>query len=123
MGIIEALDTTRDETHSYFRLGDRALAASYGPDKWSVRFLLHHLADAETVMAERIRRVLSEGRKVLLAFDQDAWSRALDYSTLPLDLSRATYLASRAGTRYLQGFTMRRKVTSSGCTVRPASAR
>jgi len=103
MRISEALETTRDETLRYFQLGDHELMASYGPGKWPVRFILHHLADAETVMFERIRRVLSEGRRVLWAFDQDAWAQALDYSSMPLGLSREIYSSARAGIRYLAG--------------------
>jgi hypothetical protein len=98
--IIDLLDTTRDETVRHFQLGEPALSSRYAPDKWSIRFLLHHLADAETVMFERIRRILSEPRPVLWAFDQDAWAKALDYSTLPLNLSRQVYMSARAGIRY-----------------------
>lgn len=101
MELLEALDTTRDETLQHYQLGDRELALSSAAGKWSVRFILHHLADAETVMAERIRRVLGEGRRVLWAFDQDAWARALDYSTMPLALSRDIYRSTRAGIRHL----------------------
>ena len=100
MQIADQLDTTRDETLRHFQLGEQALASRYAPDKWSIRFILHHLADAETVMFERIRRILSEDRPVLWAFDQDAWAKALDYSTLPLDLSRHVYMSARAGVRY-----------------------
>ena len=103
MEIIGLLDTTRDETLRYFQLDEPSLAHRYAPDKWSVRFLLHHLADAETVMFERIRRVLSEGRRVLWAFDQDAWALGLDYSSLPLELSRQVYSAARAAVRYNAG--------------------
>lgn len=101
MGILEALDATRDETLRYFHLGNRELDATYAPGQWSVRFVLHHLADSETVQAERIRRVLSEGRRVLWAFDQDAWARGLDYAAMPLALSRDLFAAARAGIRYL----------------------
>ena len=101
MGILEELDRTRDETLRHFELNDRDLEATYAPGKWSVRFLLHHLADSETVLAERIRRVISEGRRVLWAFEQDAWAKGLDYGTMPLELSRDLYAAARAGTRYL----------------------
>jgi len=100
MQITDLLDTTRDETVRHFQLDEPALASRYAPDKWSVRFILHHLADAETVMFERIRRILSEDRPVLWAFDQDAWAKALDYSTLPLDLSRQVYVSARAGIRH-----------------------
>jgi hypothetical protein len=101
MDVLQALDRTRDETLRYFELGERDLTLSYGPGKWSVRQILHHLADSETVMAERIRRILSEGRRVLWAFDQQAWAEALDYATMPLELSREIYRSSRAGIRYL----------------------
>lgn len=101
MDLLLALDRTRDETLRHFELGEPDLAHTYGPGKWSVRHILHHLADAETVMAERIRRILSEGRRVLWAFDQDAWAHALDYSTMPLELSREIYRSTRAGIRHL----------------------
>jgi hypothetical protein len=97
MQIIDALNATRDETVRRFELGEPDLERTSGPGKWSVRYLLHHIADAETVMFDRIRRVLSEGRRVIWAFDQDAWARSLDYPTRPLALSRDLYLATRAG--------------------------
>ena len=103
MRITELLDTARDETLRYFELGERELARTYAPGKWSVRFILHHLSDSETVLFERIRRILSEGRRVLWAFDQDAWAKALDYSSLPLGLSRQSYVAARAGITYYAG--------------------
>ena len=43
--LIRELERTRDETLGYFSLGDSDLARTYGPGKWSVRFLLHHLTD------------------------------------------------------------------------------
>ena len=101
MDIIAKLESTRDQTLRYFDLSDEQLARSYAPGKWSVRFLLHHLADAEAVLSERIRRTLSEPRQVLWAFDQDAWARGLDYSQMPLDLSRRIYEAHRAGIIHL----------------------
>src|SRR5687768_8423482 len=61
--LITELERTRDETLRYFALDDDALARTYGPGKWPVRFILLHLADAETVLFDRIRRVLSEPRQ------------------------------------------------------------
>jgi hypothetical protein len=101
MDYLEALDRTRDETLRHFELREPSLSLAYGAGKWSVRHLLHHLADAETVLAERIRRILSEGRRVLWAFDQEAWARALNYSSMPLELSRDIYRSTRAGIRHL----------------------
>jgi len=100
MNIVPRLEATRNQTLRYFDLGNEQLDRSYGPGKWSVRFILHHLADSETVLFDRIRRILSEPKQVLWAFDQDAWARGLDYSTIPLDLSRRIYDAVRAGIIY-----------------------
>jgi hypothetical protein len=100
MQIIDLLNATRDQTVPLFALGDAALDRTYGPGKWSVRYVLHHIADAETVLFERIRRVVSEGRRVLWNFEQDAWARSLDYQIRPMALSRELYLASRAGASF-----------------------
>lgn len=100
MDIIARLETTKDQTLRCFALGDELLARTYDPGKWTVRFILHHLADAETVLYDRIRRVISEPKQVLWAFDQDAWAKGLDYSRTPLDLSRRIYEAVRAGVIY-----------------------
>jgi len=101
MDIITKLESTRDRTLRYFDLGNEELDRRYASDRWSVRFLLHHLADAETVLSDRIRRTISEPRQVLWAFDQDAWATGLDYSQMPLDLSRRIYEATRAGIIHL----------------------
>jgi hypothetical protein len=103
MHLIRELERTRDETLKYFSLGASDLARTYAPGKWPVRFLLHHLADSETVLYDRIRRALSEPRQVLWAFDQDAWARGLDYSQVPLDISRRVYESVRAATVYYAG--------------------
>ncbi|MEP7346100.1 MAG: DinB family protein [Gemmatimonadaceae bacterium] len=100
MDILHRLETTRRETLEYFALGDDSLVRSYAPGKWSVRYLLHHLADSETVLFDRIRRVLSEGRSVIWAYDQDAWARGLDYSKRPMELSRHIYESVRQGVLY-----------------------
>jgi DinB superfamily len=101
MDIITKLESTRDRTLQYFDLGNDDLDRSYAPGKWSVRFLLHHLADAEAVLSDRIRRTISEPRQVIWAFDQDKWATGLDYSQMPLNLSRRIYEATRAGIIHL----------------------
>lgn len=96
MQLIADLEATRDETLKYYSLGQGDLARTYGPGKWSVRYILHHLSDSETVLYERIRRVLAEPRQVLWVFDEDAWSKRLDYSERPLEMSRRIYESVRA---------------------------
>jgi len=50
------------------------------PGKWSPRQIVAHLADAELVGAHRMRQVIAEDNPTLIAFDQDAWTRNLDYA-------------------------------------------
>src|SRR5579864_697460 len=100
MEIVTRLEAARERTLAYFDLAGEHLDRTYAPGKWPVRFILHHLADAETVLFDRIRRILSEPRQVLWAFDQDVWAKGLGYSDLPLDLSRRIYDAVRAGVIY-----------------------
>jgi hypothetical protein len=50
------------------------------PGKWSPRQIIAHLADAELVGAHRMRQVIAEDNPTLIAYDQDAWTRNLDYA-------------------------------------------
>lgn len=93
--LVRDLEATRDDTLGFFALSEKELSYTYGPGKWSVRFLLHHLADSETVLYERIRRVIAEPPQTLMVFDQEAWARELDYARVPLELSRAVYESVR----------------------------
>src|SRR6476660_1432933 len=103
MQLIRDLEKTRDETLQYFSLDPSDLPRTYAPGKWPIRFILHHLADSETVLFERIRRVLSEPRPVLWVFDQDAWAKGLDYSQVPVDLSRRIFESVRNAILYYAG--------------------
>jgi len=101
--LIQELERTRDDTLKCFSLEQRDLARTYGPGKWSVTYVLHHLSDSETVFFDRIRRVLSEPRPVLWVMDQDAWAKGLDYSRVPLEISRRVYESVRNATIYYAG--------------------
>ena len=103
MHLIRDLERTRDETLRYFSLPETELARTYGPGKWSVRFILLHLSDSETVLYDRIRRILSERRQVIWAYDQDAWAKGLDYAQVPLELSRRVYESVRGAIMYFGG--------------------
>src|ERR1700736_5309034 len=95
--LVARLEAARDRTLPYFELSEELLARRYASGKWPVNFILHHLADGETVLFDRIRRVISERRQVLWAFDQDAWASGLDYSRMRPPLSRRIWPSTRAG--------------------------
>lgn len=101
MSVHDDLIQTRNTTLPYFDLPESRLQARYAPGKWTVRQILCHLADAETVLYDRIRRAIAEPRPVVWAFDQDKWAKELDYETFPLATSRAIYAAVREGVIHL----------------------
>jgi DinB superfamily len=103
MQLIPELNRTRDETLRYYSLEKADLERRYGPGKWSIRYILHHLSDSETVLFDRIRRVLSEPRQVLWVYDQDAWANGLDYAQVPLELSQRIYQSVRDAIIYYAG--------------------
>jgi hypothetical protein len=50
------------------------------PGKWSIRQIVAHLCDGEIVGTMRMRQIIAEDNPKLEAFDQDAWTRNLDYA-------------------------------------------
>ena len=70
--IIVELERTKARTLKYFELPAEDLEKTYGPGKWTVRYLLNHLADSETVLFYRIRRVISEPNQIIWVYDQAA---------------------------------------------------
>ena len=100
MRIIEGLRETMSATLPYFDLPPEDLTRTYGSGKWSIQEILHHLADAETVLYERIRRSIANPNQVVWGFDQDAWARELKYHEVPLSMNRAIFESVRRGIIY-----------------------
>jgi len=103
MTLISELERTRDETLRYFALDASSLARSYGPGKWSVQYILHHLADSESVFLDRIHRIVSEPRPLIPVMDQEAWAAGMDYSHMPLAIARQVYESVRNAIIYHAG--------------------
>lgn len=55
------------------------LDARPAPGKWSVREIIHHLADSEMTAAVRLRLLLAEDRPQINGYDQDEFARRLYY--------------------------------------------
>jgi hypothetical protein len=89
------LRTTSKETLGYFALPEEKLTKTYAPGKWTVRQLLHHLADAESVLYERIRRGIARPGQVVYGFDQDAWAEHLAYADRDLRRNQRMYQVIR----------------------------
>ncbi len=50
------------------------------PGKWRIRQLIAHVADSEMVGAHRFRQIIAEENPTLIAYDQEAWTKNLDYA-------------------------------------------
>ena len=55
------------------------LDASPAPGKWTVRQIVHHLADSEMTAAIRFRLLLAEDRPAIKGYDQDRFATLLHY--------------------------------------------
>jgi len=100
MEIIEQLEKTMNDTLKYFDLKEEDLQKNYGAGKWSARYVLHHIADSESIFLYRIRRIISEPKQVIWYVDGEAWANKLDYSQVPLTLAKSIYVSSRGAIIY-----------------------
>ena len=63
-------------------LSDDDFARPYRPGGWTVRQLVHHLADSHINMFVRVKLALSEDEPTIKPYDQDAWVAQADVSVV-----------------------------------------
>ncbi|MEP7267378.1 MAG: DinB family protein [Saprospiraceae bacterium] len=96
MEIINKLEGSKARTLEYFALPESTHHLTYSDGKWNVRQILVHLVDAESVLYDRIKRIISEQpRPVVWAFNQDSWAAHLDYDNFPLETSKQIFTGVR----------------------------
>lgn len=67
--------------------GERELERTYREGAWTVRQLVHHLADAHANAYIRTKLTLTEDRPTVKPYNQDEWSKLQDARSLPLSSS------------------------------------
>jgi hypothetical protein len=67
-------------------LSEAQLDTPYRPGGWTVRQLVHHVADSHMNGYVRVKLALTEDNPTIKPYEQDAWSRLPD-SRLPIELS------------------------------------
>jgi len=60
-------------------LSEEELRFKPAPGKWSIHEIIVHVADAELVGVQRMKKVLAEERPLLTSYDQDSWAHSLHY--------------------------------------------
>ena len=68
-------------------LTDRQLDTPYRPDGWTVRQVIHHVADSHMNSYIRFRLALTEEQPAVNGYNEKEWAKLHDSHTLPVELS------------------------------------
>lgn len=68
-------------------LNDAQLDTPYRPGGWTVRQVVHHLADSHANSFIRFKLALTEDWPTVKTYDEAAWARLPDSQTLPVSIS------------------------------------
>lgn len=68
-------------------LTDAQLDTPYRPEGWTVRQLLHHLADSHGQSMHRFKLALTEDTPVIKPYKEALWAEHIDARTMPLEPS------------------------------------
>ena len=68
-------------------LNDKQLDTPYREGGWTVRQVVHHLADAHMNAFIRMKLILTEGKPTIKPYDQNAWAALADTTEMPIGVS------------------------------------
>ena len=68
------------------RLDDRQLDTTYRPGGWTVRQVVHHVADSHMNAFIRLKLALTEPEPTIKPYDENAWAALAD-AQLPIEVS------------------------------------
>jgi uncharacterized damage-inducible protein DinB len=85
MAAIEALPESL--RRSVAGLSDQQLDTPYRPGGWTVRQVVHHVADSHLHSYVRFRFALTENEPPVKGYDEKAWAELADARTAPVELS------------------------------------
>ncbi len=83
-------------TEALSGIADAELDWRPGPEGWSVREIVHHVADADTMAAARLRRILTEENPAIPAYDEQVLAERLRYRARPIEPALRAIEALRA---------------------------
>lgn len=68
------------------KMTDNQLDTPYRPDGWTVRQVVHHVADSHANMMVRVKLALTETNPTIKPYEEQDWAKLADYD-MPLKLS------------------------------------
>jgi hypothetical protein len=76
----QLIDLTKNLTKSQ-------LDTTYRPLGWTIRQVVHHLADSHHISYTRFKWALTEDKPVIKAYYEDRWAELIDGKSAPIELS------------------------------------
>jgi hypothetical protein len=77
-------------------LNEAQLDTPYRADGWTVRQVVHHVADSHLNAYLRLKLALTEDKPTIKPYDQVAWSKLEDSKSAPIEVSLALLTAMHA---------------------------
>jgi hypothetical protein len=82
--------------NSVLNLDEHQLETPYRPDGWTVKQLVHHVADSHMNAYIRFKLGLTEDTPVIKPYDEAAWANLSDTKNLPVNISLTLLFALHA---------------------------
>ena len=79
--------TPKDLATAVRGLNDKQLDTPYRMDGWTVRQVVHHVADSHMNAYCRVRLALTETSPAIKGYDEGEWAKLFDANTAPPDVS------------------------------------
>ncbi|MGB2758331.1 YfiT family bacillithiol transferase [Maribacter sp. Hel_I_7] len=80
---------------------ENQLNTPYRKDGWTVRQVIHHMADSHHHSYTRFKWALTENRPLIKVYEEKKWSELIDARTAPISLSLSYLTALHAKLVYL----------------------
>jgi len=99
---ITVLETLPDRLEAMVNtLSAEQLETPYRPDGWTVRQVVHHIADSHHNSYTRFKWALTEDKPLIKAYEEKEWGSLFDAKTAPIQLSLNYISALHAKLVYL----------------------
>jgi len=87
LAIVTLAELPNELRNALHGLDDKQLATPYRDGGWTVRQLVHHIADSHMNAYIRVRLALTEDAPTITVYDQDAWAELHDSTAAPVEWS------------------------------------
>ncbi len=73
--------------NAILNLGESQLNTPYRPEGWTIKQLVHHVADSHMNAYIRFKLGLTEDNPTIKPYDEGAWANLIDTQNLPINIS------------------------------------